>query len=736
MARKSSVISVLITGDNRGLSGTLDDSSSRIANFGKKAGVALAAVGAAVGAASFTIGRNAVNAASDLEESINAVNVMFGDAAEGIKELGEVAATTVGLSARDFNQFAVQFGAFTSQIAGAEGDVVAVTDELTTRIADFASVMNLDVPEAAQVFQSSLAGETEPIRRFGIDLSAAAIGLHAVETGLVDSAKEMTESDKVMARYSKLMADTAAMSGDFANTSDGLANSQRILSARIDDTMSSLGEALLPVVTSVVGVVQDRLVPAFQRFADWFRDNEDRITEFGQRVLGGIETAVGFVGDKFAELRPKFDEAVSFIRTKAGEFRTFFDERVREPVDTALERIKTFAADAKEALSGFVSDLEPSLQGFLDFFRNLDFDDPGKLGRDLGEALGTAIRDGLEAIKNLGSEVTNTIGGLFDGVDWFEVGKRQVSNLAVFALGFATALLNFDWLMPVINAIRDNLGEVLLAAAGIALAPAKIVTGVGRILSKIPLVGRVLNWILTSLNRLGEPIRNGFTALFRVGRDAFFRALRGGGPPFTQRFTQFLMRLPNALQDIAETLAIRAMLAIDRMMSAFGTAIRNAGQAIGRLLSTLMRPFTNFGRMLTDDLFSLGRNAMNAMARGIRRAGSAVWEAAKDVARRAWDAVSSLWRISSPSRVFMEIGNDAMEGLALGIKDAERMVTGATAGVAANAIPTVDTRPNAGMGGGQTVVNVTVTSADPQAVVEAIRRYTRQNGPLGQVVNV
>jgi SLT domain-containing protein len=39
-------------------------------------------------------------------------------------------------------------------------------------------------------------------------------------------------------------------------------------------------------------------------------------------------------------------------------------------------------------------------------------------------------------------------------------------------------------------------------------------------------------------------------------------------------------------------------------------------------------------------------------------------------------------------------------------------------------------------GGGQTVINVSVTSADPQAVVEAIRRYTRSNGPLRQVVNI
>ncbi|HEY7824622.1 MAG TPA: hypothetical protein VIG24_17405, partial [Acidimicrobiia bacterium] len=40
------------------------------------------------------------------------------------------------------------------------------------------------------------------------------------------------------------------------------------------------------------------------------------------------------------------------------------------------------------------------------------------------------------------------------------------------------------------------------------------------------------------------------------------------------------------------------------------------------------------------------------------------------------------------------------------------------------------------MGGMGSTINVTVTSADPQAVVEALRRYTRNNGPLGQVVSV
>ncbi len=41
-----------------------------------------------------------------------------------------------------------------------------------------------------------------------------------------------------------------------------------------------------------------------------------------------------------------------------------------------------------------------------------------------------------------------------------------------------------------------------------------------------------------------------------------------------------------------------------------------------------------------------------------------------------------------------------------------------------------------GQMGGKTIVNVTVTSADPQAVIEAIRRYTRSNGPLGATVTL
>ena len=226
--------------------------------------------------------KGSINAASDLAESMNAVQVTFQDASDEILKLGENASKTVGMSARDFNGFAVQFAGFTKQIAGANGDVAEVTDELTVRIADFASVMNLDIPRAAQIFQSSLAGSSEPIRTFGIDMSDAAIKSHALATGLVDSTAEMTEAEKVTARYDLLMEETAQMAGDFAATSDGLANSMRILEADMDNARATIGEAMVPALQAVTGAV----VPVLEAFNALPKGLQQTIAMAGMATIG------------------------------------------------------------------------------------------------------------------------------------------------------------------------------------------------------------------------------------------------------------------------------------------------------------------------------------------------------------------------------------------------------------------------------------------------------------------
>lgn len=212
---------------------------------------------------------DATKEASDLNESLNAVRVTYGKNAAGVQDLGAKAAQALGLSKTEFNGLSVRFSNFAQTVAGKGGDVVGTLDDLTTRASDFASVMNLDVNDAAELFQSGLAGETEPLRKYGIDLSAAAVQAHAMAKGIWDGTGEMTEAQKVQARYSLLMKSTSKTAGDFANTSDQLANRQRIVKAEMANARAEIGTALLPVMSSLTKVVQTQVVPAVAAFGRW-----------------------------------------------------------------------------------------------------------------------------------------------------------------------------------------------------------------------------------------------------------------------------------------------------------------------------------------------------------------------------------------------------------------------------------------------------------------------------------
>lgn len=194
------------------------------------------------------LGRAVVKEASSLNESLNAVNVTFGAAAQGIIALGEDAARAVGLSQNEFNALSVRFSAFAKTIAGDGGDVVGTIEDITLRAADFASVMDLQVADAAALFQSGLAGETESLRRFGIDLSAASVEAYALANGIAAPGREMTEQEKILARYGSLMEQTAQTQGDFANTSGDFANASRVARAEMANASAAIGEALLPAL--------------------------------------------------------------------------------------------------------------------------------------------------------------------------------------------------------------------------------------------------------------------------------------------------------------------------------------------------------------------------------------------------------------------------------------------------------------------------------------------------------
>ena len=273
----------------------------------------VAAGAAAIGLVKF--GGDAIKAASDLEESTNAVNVSFLEASEAVLKIGETSAEALGLARTEFNQAAVRFSAFSDRVVGEGGDVAGFIGDITTRAADFASVFNIEVAEALQVFQSGLAGEAEPLKRFGINLLESEVKAYALRAGIISVGESMDETQKVQARFGLLMESTAKTAGDFANTSDGLANSQRILRARFTDLQAEIGNALLPVVTELFQAFAEKLLPKLEELGEFLASPEGQqiIEDVAESFLNFFDTIVNNI-DEIIDFTIKVAAAVAGLK--------------------------------------------------------------------------------------------------------------------------------------------------------------------------------------------------------------------------------------------------------------------------------------------------------------------------------------------------------------------------------------------------------------------------------------
>ncbi|HEY3485469.1 MAG TPA: hypothetical protein VGK49_08785, partial [Ilumatobacteraceae bacterium] len=375
--------------------------ASGVSKFNKFSTVAKGALAGVGVAAAVSLGKTAVNAAVDLDESVNAVNVTFGRAADDVLAIGENSAKSFGLSQAAFNSLAVTFSSFAEKIAGPGGDVAGVIDDLATRVADFASVMDLDLSEATQVFMSTLAGETEPIRRFGKDMSAAAVEQYALAAGLVESKSELTEGIKVQARYGLLMQQTSNTAGDFANTSDSLANQQRILSAELENAAASIGQKLVPAIQEMMPAIMVA-VDGLGLFAT---------------ALGGVFGAAEAVGTTLGRVLSPWNEgareanaaitnAFNASEEAAKEFDLAMLDSARS-VEDARQIAVDYGLDA-HATNTVVLDwiatqesLGNTIHGTTDEWRNLRYEQT--YAADIGSEMNLIAELGEEAMREWGN---------------------------------------------------------------------------------------------------------------------------------------------------------------------------------------------------------------------------------------------------------------------------------------------------------------------------------------------
>ena len=264
----------------------------------------------------------AVDAAKDLGESLNAVNVVFGASSQKILQWGKDNATAYGLSSREFNQLVTPLGAMLTNYGFSADEAADQSINLTKRAADMASVFNVDVGEALTAIQAGLRGEADPLEKFGVGLNAAAVEAKALAMTGKDVASSLTDQEKKAASLALIMEQTAKVEGDFVNTSDALANSQRIAAAKTEKLQAQLGEKLLPVtllVTQAKLKLTEAIVTGVVPAMEWlsaFAEEEvlPVLKDIGEKVMPTLTAAFAQYKQAIEGLIPVAQSILKFFQ--------------------------------------------------------------------------------------------------------------------------------------------------------------------------------------------------------------------------------------------------------------------------------------------------------------------------------------------------------------------------------------------------------------------------------------
>ena len=193
-----------------------------------------------------------INESNAYVENLNLFTVSMGKYAESAQAYAENVGDIMGI---DPSAWMRNQGVFMTMATGfgVAGDRASTMSQQLTQLGyDISSFYNTSVEEAMQRLQSGLAGELEPLRRLGYDLSQAKLEATALSLGIDKAVSSMTQAEKAELRYYAIMTQVTQVHGDMADTLTAPANQLRIFKAQVDQAARSLGNIFIPALNMIL----------------------------------------------------------------------------------------------------------------------------------------------------------------------------------------------------------------------------------------------------------------------------------------------------------------------------------------------------------------------------------------------------------------------------------------------------------------------------------------------------
>ena len=143
---------------------------------------------------------DSIDIASSLIEVENVVRTTFGNYESLVNNMAKTSIQDFGMSELSVKQYSSRFQAMGVAMGFSQKKMADMSIELTKLTADMASFYDVEQSDVARNLQAIFTGETEPLRKYGLDLTQATLKEWALKNGLDANISSMTQAEKTMLR--------------------------------------------------------------------------------------------------------------------------------------------------------------------------------------------------------------------------------------------------------------------------------------------------------------------------------------------------------------------------------------------------------------------------------------------------------------------------------------------------------------------------------------------------------
>lgn len=381
--------------------------------------------------------KESINISSQLTEVQNVVDVTFGEYSGLVDKMAKTSITDFGMSELTVKQISSRFQAMGTAIGFSQKEMAGMSIELTKLAAGMASFYDVEQSAVAKSLQAVFSGETEPLRKYGLDLTNATLQEWAMKNGIDAKVKSMSQAEKTLLRYQYVMANTGAAQGDFARTADTWANKVRVLKQSFEALGATLGGSFINFLKPIVSAL-NVVIAKLQEFAVAVSNSLGKIFgwkyESGGGVASDLEDGVGAADDIASGLGDAANNA-----KKLKDYALGIDELnvINPDSDSGSSGGSSGGGLEDSGASGSVGQWIKD-ESLFDYESELD--NLYKLGEFIGESLRNTLENidwnGIyEKARNFGTGLADFLNGLISPELFGSVGTTIASalNAAIYA---------------------------------------------------------------------------------------------------------------------------------------------------------------------------------------------------------------------------------------------------------------------------------------------------------------